>query len=138
MGFITRARIVGNVTVSGGAAQNFFTSTLNGMLESIIYQKATVSGFSTAGHMTITAAQSGYTLLSVTTTGTSGVAVSYWPRAAQEDTSHGALSYASGVTPPFIPTQFPIAQEAIKVVMTSGGAASAGGLGFTIDFYLSQ
>ena len=137
MSLITRIRLNANVTVSGGGAQTFYTSMIRGAeLEAIVYQKATVSGFSTAGHLAITAEQSGLVLLNVTTTGTSGVVLPYYPRALAQDVSGVPLGYTSAATPPGIPVRFPIANEAIKIVASSGGTASNGGVGFQLDLYL--
>ncbi len=138
MGFITRARLTPNVTVSGGAAQSFFTSLIaNGAhVDAIVFTNGTASGLSTAGHMTIVGSQSGVEVLNVTTTGTSGVAVWYYPRAYAVDTSNIAYGYSSQTTPPRVPVAIPIAQEALKVTITSAGNVSAGGHSFTLDFYL--
>lgn len=139
MGYLQRIRVNATVTASGGSSQTFYTSNLayGGYLEAVVYTKATASGFSTAGHLTITAANSGLELLNVTTTGTSGTAVWYFPRGKAEDTSHVQMGYTSAATPPAIPVNLPISAEPIKIVASSGGTASNGGVRFTLDFYVS-
>ena len=126
------------VTASGGATQGFNTSVIaNGLLQAITYRKATASGFSTAGHMTITGAISGLELLNVTTTGTSGVTVTYYPRAAAQDTSNVNLGYTSNAAPPVIPVCIPV-DEALRVVVSSGGTGSGGGVMATLNFYVQR
>jgi len=139
MGYIRRHRINATVTATGGGAQTFYTEKIagGGYVESIVYQKATVSGFSTAGHITITAEKSGAEIWNATTTGTSGVVVAYYPRARAQDTSAVALGFTSAATPPVIPVRIPVADEAIKIVASSGGTASNGGVRFTLDLYVS-
>ena len=137
---VQRITKVCNVTVSGGGAQSFYTSTIvnGGFLEAVTYSKATVSGFSTAGHIDVVCDQSSQIMLSVTTTGTSGVVVSYYPRALAQTASGALLGPATGAGAVVgLPTRFPVGQEAIRIVASSGGTASAGGLGFTINFYVS-
>ena len=140
MGYIQRITLACNVTVSGGGAQSFRTSNLpnGGYLEAITYTKALTSGFSTAGHVQVLCDQSSQIMLNVTTTGTSGVAVSYYPRAAAQDSSgviYGPATGAGAVVG--FPTRYPIGQEAIRIVASSGGTASNGGVGFTMNFYVS-
>ena len=141
MPYIRRARITGNVTVSGGGAQTFQTSGFigGGYVDAIIYTKATVSGFSTAGNMTVTAGLSSMAILNVTTTGTSGVAVSFFPRGKTVDVTGAPMGPASGasVVGAAFPAMIPLADgEYVKVVMSSGGTASNGGVGFTVDLYV--
>ena len=128
------------VTASAGAAQSFYTSQIvnGGFLEAITYSKGTASGFSTAGNIQVLCDQSSQVLLNVTATGTSGVVVTYYPRAKLQDASGALLGAATGAGAVVgVPGRFPIAREAIRIVASSGGTASAGGLDFTINFYVS-
>lgn len=126
------------VTASGGATQGFNTSSIaNGLLQAITYRRATASGLSTAGHITITGAISGLELLSVTTTGAAGVTVTYYPRAAAQDTSGVTLGFTSAATPPMIPQMIPV-DEALRAVVSSGGTGSGGGVMGTLNFYVQR
>ncbi len=137
MGYINRVRIPLAVTTSGGASQTFYSSRLafGGLIEALQYTPATASGISTAANITLTAEQSGLTIWTATATG----AVTRYPRAAAQDVSGGQLGYTSAATPPPIPVRIPVGQEALKVVVSSGGTGSggAGGVKGTLDIYLS-
>ena len=123
-----------SVTSSGGAVQNFYSSAaLSGQVEAIKYSRATASGISTGAHFTITAEQSGLTILTATATGD----VTWYPRDGAMNTSAVALGFSSGAAPPMVPVKIPLAQERMKVAVSSGGTGSGGGLGGTIDLYLS-
>ncbi len=133
MGYVTRHRVAMTVTATGGAAQAFYTSAvLSGEIQAIRYTRATSSGISTGAHFTITADQSGLTLLTATATGD----VTWYPRAAAMDTSAAQLGMTSAATPPMVPVMIPLAAERAKINVTSGGTASNGGLSGTIDFYI--
>ena len=139
MAYVRRLRVNATVTATGGAAQTFYTDQIQGgFLESIVYQKATASGFSTAGNLTITAEQSGLSLLNVTATGAAGVPVAYYPRAAAQSPLAGTYSPATGAGAVVgFPEKIPLSDEAIKIVASSGGTASNGGVRFALDFYVS-
>ena len=145
MAMIDRIRLSATVTASGGASQAHYTSALpyGGLLQSIIFNNATVSGFSTAGHMTITNAFSGQVMLSVTTTGSTagaGEAVQYHPRAKVQDASAALLGGTTGAGAVVgFPGHYAIgAGESIKVETSSGAAGTSAGKHFTIDFYVSH
>ncbi len=137
MGYINRVRIPLAVTSSGGASQTFYSSHLafGGLVEAIRYTRATASGISTAANITLTAAESGLTIWTATATGD----VTRYPRGYAHDVSGGELGFTSAATPPPIPVRIPVGQEAMKVVVTSGGTGSggAGGVKATLDIYLA-
>ena len=134
MSYITRHRVALLATTSGGAVQNFFTSAvLSGQVEAIKYTRATASAIATGAHITITAEFSGLTILTATATGD----VTWYPRAGAMDTSAVALGFSSGAAPPIVPTMIPLAQERMKIALSSAGTASNGGLAATVDLYLS-
>ena len=137
MSYITRHRILATVTATGGATQAFFSPVVNGHLEQIVYKRGTTgttaSGISTAGHLTVQTDQSSNVMLTCTATESR----SFYPRAALQDVSGVALSYASGVTPGYIPGLFAIGNERIKVEFSSAGAASNGGVRAVVDLYIS-
>lgn len=141
MGFMRRLRLNGTYTTSGGAAQSFYTEKIQGggFVESIVFRNGTASGLSTAGHLTISAAESGAVILSVSTTGASGAVVPFYPTIVLQNASGAPREYASGGggASALVPGKVPIADEAIRVDVSSGGNASAGGRTFRLDFYLS-
>lgn len=138
MSYIARHRINASLSVSGGASQSFYTDVVNGYLEAVRYRRGTTgttaSGISTGAKIVLTAEETGAALLTIATA--SADAMSFYPRAAAQDVSGGVLSYASGVTPPYIPTRIPVGGERIKVKVTSGGSASTV-LHAVFDLYLS-
>lgn len=127
MTYLRRYRMDATVTATGGAAQSFYTPRVNGYLEAIYYKHgttgATASGLSTAGNFTVTAEQSSNVLLNCTATGIRA----FYPRANIESSAGATIAGF---------TRFPVADERIKVTFSSAGAASAGGLRGTIDFYI--
>lgn len=129
MTYVSRHRINATVTSTGGAAQVFYTPVINGYLEAIVYKRGTTgttaSGISTNAHFTVTAGESSNVLLSCTATD----ARAFYPRMNLESTA-GATVAGFG--------RFPIAQERIKVEVTSGGTASNGGVRGVFDFYVES
>jgi len=139
MGYVTRHRIAATVTATGGGAQTFYTpETLSGELLSVRYRRGTpsvtTSGIASGAKLVFTGEALGTPLLTITTASSS--AASYYPRAYAMDTSGVQLGYSSAGTPPGIPVPIPLAQERIKVVVTSGGQASNGGTRVVLDFWV--
>lgn len=136
--YIKRHRVNLNVSVSGGASQAFYSDLIQGggFVEAVQYNQGTVSGISTAAHITITAERSGLTIWTATATGTP---ITRYPHAIAQDVSGGNLGYTSAATPPGVPCKIPVAQERMKVEVTSAGTIVGGTnvLTGTIDLYLS-
>ncbi len=136
MPYVRRIRTNLAVTATGGAAQSFYSSgVLSGHVETIRYVPGT-SGISTVAHIAISAEQSGLSILDCSATGP----FTYYPRAKANDTATGFFSAATRAGAVLgVPVQIPLAQERLKITVTSGGAASAavGGLTATLDLYLS-
>lgn len=139
------------VTVSGGAAQDFFTSAIanGGWLSMITLAKpAGVAAVSTAANIVIANSQSTAVLMAVSTTGSTGAVVNYLPRGKVTDASGALLGAATGAGAVVgYPDRFPVgAGEALKITVscaTSAGAngasvASAGGLALTLGFYIGN
>lgn len=139
MPFIERFRTTLTVTATGAGATWSVNSTFvaNGLMEAIVITKPAAAALSTAGRLTITGAISGIELLNVTTTGATGSVVSYYPRAAAQNTSNVALGYTSAATPPSIPVRIPLA-EPIKFHTTSGSTADGVAVTSIVDFYISR
>ena len=136
---IQRITIDATVTASAGATQSFMTSRLpyGGLLEAIVVRNGTASGFSTAGHLTVTCGNSSQLLLSVTTTGTSGTAVSWYPRAKLQDASGALLGGATGAGAVVgTPGRFAIGDETIRAEFSSGAAGTSAGKHISVDFYV--
>ena len=140
MGYIRRHRVFTPVSTSGGASHAFFTSGhVQGFIEAIGIRKASASAVSSNARYTITAELSSQVILAVTATGTTASLVFYYPRAQAQNVSGLALlgvstADASGIWP----VQIPVAQERVKIDITSGGAAS--GVFTTnnyVDLYIS-
>ena len=139
MGYVRRHRISATVTASGGAAQSFRTERIpgGGWLEAVVFTNRGTSGISTAANMSVYADQSSALILSVTTTSTGNVPGVWFPRIQTHSSAGVALGYTSNAAPPAQVDKFPIAGESVRVTITSGGLASAGGLAFTADLYIS-
>jgi hypothetical protein len=139
MSFITREQLAVSVTATGGASQAFYSAVHNGHLEAVRYRRGTptttASGISTAAKIVLTGAETGLPLLTIATA--SADAMNFYPRAGAQDTSGGALGYTSAATPPSIPQLIPLGNERIKIEVTSGGAASNGGLRGVFDLFFS-
>ena len=137
----TRHRINATVTASGGASQAWYTPRIQsgGYIESIVFQNGntnSASGISTAGHITIRGGESSQLFLSVTTTGATGSVVTWFPRGAAVDASGALYSPATGAGAVLgFPQHFTLAQEPIKIEVTSAGVASAGKF-FRLDIYV--
>ncbi len=139
MSIVKKLQVAATVTATGGASQAFFTNPIvGGQIESIRYRRgavltsaATTSGIATGAHVTITGAITGVTIITATATGD----VTWYPRAAAMDVSGGAIGYSSAATPPPIPVPISIAEERLKIEVTSGGAASNGGLHSIFEIY---
>lgn len=136
--YIKRHRVALNVTASGGASQAFYSDFIHGggFVEAVQYNQGTVSGISTAAHITITAERSGLTIWTATATGTP---ITRYPHAIAQNVSGADLGYTSGATPPGVPCKIPVAQERMKVEVSSAGTIVGGTnvLTGTIDLYLS-
>ena len=137
--YIKRHRVALDVSVSGGASQAFYSDYIQGggFVEAVQYNQGTVSGISTAAHITITAERSGLTIWTATATGTP---ITRYPHAqAQKVSGVGLYNSTSVVDISMIPTKIPVAQERIKVEVTSAGTIVGGTnvLTGTIDLYIS-
>lgn len=139
MSYITRHRLPLPVSATGaGATQSFDTQRLFGQLEAIVLTRATASGLSTNANLTIQTQQSGQVVLNVTATGNRA----WYPRALAESTG-GAVrpAVASADTSAGFPVKFPVANEPLRVTVTSGGASVGPGgalsTGNFLDFYIS-
>lgn len=134
--YVKRIRTILAVTATGGAAQSFYSSAvLSGHVEAVRYVRGS-SGISTDAHLALSAEQSGLSILDCSATGN----VTYYPRAKANDTGVGIFGGATGAGAVVgVPVQIALAQERLKVTVTSGGAASGavGGLTATLDLYLS-
>lgn len=135
MGYINRQRVTLTVSTSGGVSHAAYSEFIHGggFIEAIQYAPATANGISTAGHITITAEYSGLTIWTATTTGI----VTVYPHAQAQDVSGDGLGYTSAATPPPIPCKIPVANERVKIEITSGGTASGGELTGYVDLYIS-
>ncbi len=137
MPWINRTRLTISVTATGGAAQTFYTSSVvNGYVAAVRWTLG-ATAISTAAHVAITAEQSGLDIMQATATG----AVTWYPRVPANSTANAAFGGVTGAgAAPGVPVMIPVADERIKVVVTSGGAASSpvtGGRTAILDFYLS-
>lgn len=144
MTYIKRNRVLATVTATGGGAQTFYSNqVMGGFVEAIRYTRgipvtttaliSSASGFATNAHLAITAEQSGLSIWDGTATETN----TWYPRAAVINTTNGVLGFTSAATPPPLVDKIPVAQERVKIVVSSGGSASNGGTRAIFDFYIS-
>lgn len=128
------------VTASGGASHTFYSNRIagGGHIEALVYIPATASGISSAANLAITGEQSGIPILTAGFNATAHDRNTFLPRAGVVNTSGAALGYSSAEASAIVPDKIPIAEEAVKVVVTSGGACSGGdGFTATLDIYIS-
>lgn len=143
MGFVKRMRTNLAVTATGGAAQTFFSSAVisgtvvavRNLLGPATAPSTAAGNIATGAHLALTAELSGLNILDCTTTASG---VTFYPRAAAQSATgalYGAASGAGAVVG--VPVPIPLAAERLKIVVTSGGAASgvAGGLLGAVDLY---
>lgn len=149
MSYMTFIQNTYTVTASAGNSQEFFTSALQngGFLERITISKPTGTSnhLSSGAGLTLTGSLSSAVLFQATATGASGSVVSYYPRAAAQNTAGAIYSAATGAGAVVgIPVRNPVgAGEALKLTVASATAtgspnvASGAGLTFTVSYYLS-
>lgn len=135
---VLRSRILATVTATGGATQTFFTSDLHAGAEILAIRfrrgttATTASGFSTNAHISIAGEQSGIGILEATATDD----VTWYPRGYAVSTGNIPLGFSSNETSARVPVPIPVAGERIRVIVSSAGAASGGGVRGIFDFYL--
>ena len=139
---VNRIRVACNVTVSGGAAQSFYSSALQngGFIESVVIAKPNASGIGASANVTIVCENSSQVILNCTATGATGGGITlYTPRNILTNTVNAPVGPATGagMALGFV-DRIPVgAGERIKTTFSSAGAASAGGKSANVDFYLS-
>lgn len=115
------------VTATGGAAWSTYTPVMNGYVEAISYRNGTTgttaSGISTDANLTLTNEHSSQVILNDTATGIR----TFYPRHSIEDVAGATVAGFD---------RFAVADERIKIQVSSAGTASAGGLRGTLTFYL--
>lgn len=126
--YIKRHRI--NATL-GAATGDFFSDYIHGggFVEAIRLTSATSSGFSTGIGIAITAERSGLDILAVS----NATQQTWYPQAQAQSTAGAGLSYTSAATPPIVPTKIPVANERVKISLSSGAEGQRG----TFDLYIS-
>ena len=137
MPYVNRRRVQLTVTTTGGTSQAFYSTgqLLYGLVESLVYTRATASAISTNAKIIVTGEKSGITLWTATATGD----VTRYPRVQAQDVSGGGLYFSTSVVAiSYQPVPIPLGDERLKVEISSGGAASGGnGLKATLDLYIS-
>lgn len=116
MSFVQRSSVTLLTDSSSGSTQ--FTDTLNGLLHAIHYVRdSTGTALSTAMGLTITGEESGITFLSMSPFN-STVDVTFMPR--------GPIHLSTAGTTAAGADRLPLANERLKIVASSGGAAKSG------------
>lgn len=110
------------VTTTAGGAATGYTPPVSGLVKAIAYVPAGSSPLDNGSTVTVTGNTSLIPIVTITTLGTNARTVH--PRAATVDTSAAAALYASGGTA--VNAEIPVAEEAIKIVVASGGNVCSG------------
>lgn len=122
---MTVRRVTKSITVSAGGAAEEYTPDVFGFLHSVHYDK---SNFADGVDFTITDEDSGQTLWSEENVNADA---SRYPRAATHSVAGAASLYAAAGEA--VNGRIPIAGSRIKIVIASGGNATAGAFHFLID-----
>lgn len=143
MAFVKRVRTILTVTATGGAAQTFYSSAaLAGLVQAVRYMAGPATAPSTAAgsistdaHLALSAELSGVNILDCSATASG---VTYYPRGRANNTGSGIYSPATGAGAGVgWPVEIPLGQERLKIVVSSGGAASGTtGLLGAVDLYI--
>lgn len=137
---ITRHTMNVVATTSGGASQVYFSpSILSGLIHAIDYKRGTsgttASGVASGAKVVFTGAETGIPILTIATASGDNH-MYFYPRAYAQDASGAQLGLTSAATPPGFPQFIPIANERLRMEITSGGNCSNGGLRCTVNVYI--
>lgn len=135
---ITRYTMNVTATTSGGASQVYYSgAVLSGLVYAIDYKRGTsgttASGVASGAKVVFTGAKTGIPILTVATASGDNH-MYFYPRAYAQDAS-GTLVGTVGASSVW-PTLIPLANERLRMEITSGGACSNGGLHATVNIYL--
>lgn len=125
MTYLRRHQMTVTVTATGGATWSTYTPVINGYVEAIGYRNGTTgttaSGISTNANVTLTGEHSSQVILNDSATG-----IRFWyPRYNIEDIAGTTIAGFD---------RFAVADERIKIQVSSAGTASAGGVRGTFTF----
>ena len=123
-------RYIVSVTTNGsGDGTGYTDSAVEGDILSVRYVPPGASPLDTGADVTITGADSGTPIITITNLGTS--AVSMAPRQATVTVANAAALYAAGGTA--VNDRIAISGELIKVVVAQGGATLTGKFHITVS-----
>lgn len=120
--------IVSVTTDASGDVTGYTDQQVNGEILAVRYVPPGASPLDTGADVTITGADSGTPIITITNLGTS--AVSYAPRQATHSVAAAAALYAAGGAA--VNDRIAIAGELIKIVVAQGGNALTGKFHITV------
>lgn len=118
------------ITTAAGGGATGYTPPVSGLVRTIAYVPHATTPIDTNGDIVVSGNTSGMAILTKANIGLA--AVQWHPRAPTVAVADGAaLLYAAGGTA--VTDLIPIAEEAIKIVVTNGDASKSGTFHFFVD-----